>query len=195
MPNGKQLLSKRVLAQASDPQKPHLNSPHWLPQPGYCLAASGLVVLWAGGRWKGQRSSGRLGALLPAPCQPHSPSWLSLPHLGLSFHNITCLSPGLIPHVLDPALISGLASPPPGDFPILSPAAGGRRFFLKLPPFLGLCPLCLPIVLEPKLRFLLAFTHENLVPSPSLSSAVLGQVEQAEVRGGVRTELPNRRGM
>ena len=67
MPNGKQLLSKRVLAQASDPQKPHLIhhtgchhlATAWLQVDWWCC---GLVV---GGKGRGPLGGWGPSSLLP----------------------------------------------------------------------------------------------------------------------------------
>lgn len=149
--------------------------------------ATTTLGAWLAAGGKG-RAFGRRGALLPVPRQPHL-----LPRLSpssASFFFITWLTLALVSSPVSWTL----SSLPPGSFPVLSTAAG--LSFLKPPPLLALCLVCLPTELQPKLRFLLAFrTHWHLVPSPSFSRAVPGQVEQVESRAGAGTELLSGRGV
>ena len=141
--------------------------------------------LVAGGKG---RASGRQGALLPAPHQPHL-----LPRLSASSVPFFFII-GLTLVLVSSPVSWTPSSLPPGSSPILSTAAGVS--FLKPPALLALCLPCLPTVLQPKLKFLLAFrTHWHLVLSPSFSRPVLGRVEQAEGRAGAGTELLSGRGV
>lgn len=127
--------------------------------------ATTTLGAWLAAGGKG-RAFGRRGALLPVPHQPHLLPRLSPSSASLFF--ITWLTVALVSSPVSWTL----SSLPPGSFRILSTAAG--MSFLKPPPLLlALCLVCLPTVLQPKLKFLLAFrTHWHLVLSRPASAGL-----------------------